>query len=703
MNPVAMTLLLVALVTCFGVSFSRRWALVRAGTPTPTPRTDRVGERLRALWTLALAQKKMRYYRWAGLAHQLIFIGFVVLLCRSLLLFGRGFAPAFNLGLLGPDGWAGVGELYGFVKDLCVILVLLGVGVFSYYRVIRPQRRMTLNAEGLLILGIIAAMMLADVTYDGAATALNIRHHSGCTASVEWCGRAAAVVAPLGPPIATGWRLYPDPAGSAAAALFGELGIPTLVVLAHLGFWTHVTLVLVFLNLLPYSKHFHVLTAAFNVFLGDLGPFGRLVPLAQSSERLLELVERASETDDLGAAPVGYGRLGHLSWKDRLDLFTCTECGRCTDNCPASLTGKRLSPKQFTLDLRRELVEGSSARDLVPDVVHPDVVWACTTCRACEEQCPVSISYVDKLVALRRHLVTIRGEAFPPELGRLFDALETNGNPWNLPRADRAKWADGLGVPRAREHGSADLLLWVGCQASYDPRGQKVARALVRLLQAARVDFAMLGEEEGCTGDAARRAGNEHLFLTLAERNLATLGRHGIRRIVTLCPHCENTLTNEYPDLGGKYSVTSHVALLEELVRTGRLRPDRPVPTRVVYHDSCYLGRYAGQFGAPRRLLDALPGAVRVEPERWTRQHGLCCGAGGAQMWLEEQNAQRINGLRVRQLVGTGADTLASACPFCLAMLGDGVTQVEEDPRTRTLDVAELLAQACGLAERATA
>jgi Fe-S oxidoreductase len=693
MNPIAMTLLLVTLVTGFLVSLRRRLVLLREGAGTPEPRTDRLGERLGAVWRLALAQKKMRYYLGAGLAHHLIFLGFLVLLVRSLLLFGRAFAPSFN-----PLGGS-LGDLYGFVKDLFVVLVLLATGTFFYYRLIRPQRRMTLNGEGLLILGIITVMMLADLSYDGALAVLNVREHAGCTASLDWCERAATAVAPLGPPARPGWRLYPDPAGSAVASLVAGFELPALVVLAHVGFWTHVTLVLVFLNLLPHTKHFHILTAVFNVFLGDLGPFGRLVPLEKSSERLLDLVDRATQTEDLGAAPVGYGRLAHLTWKDRLDLFTCTECGRCSDNCPAFLTGKQLSPKQLTLDLRRELGANGAPRNLVPDVIASDVIWACTTCRACEEQCPVSISYVDKIVALRRHLVTIRGEAFPPELGRLFTALETNGNPWNLPRVDRGRWADGLGVPLWRACGGAEVLLWVGCQASYDPRCQKVARAFVRLLRAAGVDYAVLGDEEGCTGDAARRAGNEHLFLTLAERNLETLARCRPERIVTLCPHCQNTLTNEYADLGGRYAVSSHVSLLGELVDSGRLRPERPVSARVVYHDSCYLGRYAGQYAPPRRVLDALPGTQRVEPRRWSRQHGLCCGAGGAQMWLEEQNEQRINVLRAKQLIETGADTLASACPFCLGMLGDGLAQLEDNPRGRTQDIAELLAQACGLAE----
>ena len=337
--------------------------------------------------------------------------------------------------------------------------------------------------------------------------------------------------------------------------------------------------------------------------------------------------------------------------------------------------------------------------DLVPGVVHEDVLWACLTCRACEEQCPVNITYVDKIVAMRRNLVMIRGESFPTELGKPFEGMEVNGNPWNLSRLDRMAWAEGLNVPTLAEKPGAELLFWVGCAPSFDDRARKIARAMVRLLQLAEVDFAVLGEEESCTGDAARRAGNEFLFAMLAEQNVATINGYveqgGVKRIVTTCPHCYNTLAHEYGDFGGRYVVLHHTELLLQLVDQGRLRPKRAVKGAVTYHDSCYLGRYNGIYEAPRELLRRIPGLTLREPAHFRAHRAFCCGAGGAQMWMEEQNKDRVNVKRTLQLVETGATTVASACPFCMTMLTDGLKNDDCEDRVRNLDVAELLADAC--------
>jgi Fe-S oxidoreductase len=348
--------------------------------------------------------------------------------------------------------------------------------------------------------------------------------------------------------------------------------------------------------------------------------------------------------------------------------------------------------------------------DLVPNVIHEDVLWACTTCRACEEQCPVMITYVDKIVQMRRSLVMIRGESFPQELNKPFQGMETNGNPWNLSRVDRATWAEGLDVPTMAEKPSAEVLFWVGCAASYDDRAKKIARATVQLLKLSGVDFAILGEEESCTGDSARRAGNELLFMMLAETNVATINGYreqgGIKKIITTCPHCFNALANEYPDFGGKWEVVHHADFLLELVAKGKLVPKHAVKGRVVYHDSCYLGRYNEIYESPREILKRIPGVELVEAEYWTRNKGLCCGAGGAQMWMEEQNKDRVNVKRTLQLLETGATTIATACPFCMTMLTDGIKSQEKEGEIQNLDVVELLASACGaeaLAKAATA
>jgi len=770
MNPTAMLVLIVAAFSAFGWSASRRWQLLGVGRSAH--RFDRLIDRLRGTWRYAFVQEKMDYYQPAGIAHKLIFAGFVVLLFRTLILWGRGFSPGFGLWVLGPD--QPLGQVYEFAKDVVATLVVAGVSVFFYYRVIRPLKRTTLHWEGTLILGIIATMMIADMTYDGASLALKARQIELCgvnglggAATYGQCGSIATIVAPFGGEAhAIGWSPWPSPAGSLFAVLFQSLSAGALIVLAHAGFWIHSSLVLLFLNLLPHSKHFHVITAIPNVFTRDLTSHGRLAPMAENAEKLAEVMMGAAESPDPAALPIGVGRIEHFTWKAILDFYTCTECGRCSENCPAHRTGKILSPKHLTLDLRNHLyaregefiaarkkmgeaeprspatpdatgdasaapaADGAAADaslsangapapneanavapafqaiDLVPNIIHPDVLWACTTCRACEEQCPVMISYVDKIVDMRRNLVLIKNE-FPAQLQKPFQAMEVNGNPWNLSRMDRAAWSDGLGVPMMSEKPNAEVLYWVGCAASYDDRAKKIARATAKLLQAAGVDFAILGQEENCTGDPARRAGNEFLFASLAEGNAATLKGYqdqgGVRRVVTACPHCFNTLKNEYPDFGAKLEVVHHTDFLLGLVAEKKLVPKHPVFGRVTYHDSCYLGRYNDIYDSPREILRAIPGLELVEPEYWSRQRGLCCGAGGAQMWMEEQNQDRVNVKRTLQLLDTGAKTIASACPFCMTMLSDGLKSQSVEDRIAQMDVAEILEKSCAVDEIAAA
>lgn len=747
MNPIVMALLLVGLIGAFLWTVRRRAGLLAVGSPTPESRTDRMGERLGRVWTFALFQKKMRYYLAAGIAHQLIFVGFSLLLFRVLILWGRGFDSSFSLFVLGAG--TPLGDAYNFSKDVIGVLVLLGCAVFVYYRVINPQHRMTLHWEGLLILGIISTMMLADMTYDGAAMVLKTRMPYDCEDPAgELCSRMATLTAAYLPAKEVSFHPYPDPVGTLFGGVMSGWGSEALVLLGTAGFWLHAALPLVFLNILPYSKHFHVLTAVPNVMHSDLTPRGRLRPLAKNTEELMGMVEKASEREDPGGAPLGYARIEHFTWKDVLDFYTCTECGRCSDNCPAATTGKILSPKHLTLDLRDHLyarqdeflaigdalprvllsdlapksegdgaaeagadapkVESAAASaykpvDLVPNVIHPDVLWACTTCRACEEQCPVMITYVDKIVQMRRNLATIKGE-FPAELNKPFNGMETNGNPWNLSRMDRAAWTEGLDVPRVADKPTAEVLYWVGCAASYDDRAKRIARATAQLLTSAGVDFAILGEEETCTGDSARRAGNEFLFMTLAEANAATLNGYkeqgGIKTILTTCPHCFNTLKNEYPDFGAKFEVVHHTEYLLGLVAQKKLVPKESVKARVAYHDSCYLGRYNDVYEPPRDILRAIPGVELVEVEGWSKNKGLCCGAGGSQMWMEEQNKDRVNVKRTHQLLGTGATTIASACPFCMTMLTDGIKSQEKEAEVKNLDVVELLAVACGVEQQ---
>jgi len=719
-----MLTLIFAAFAMFAWSASRRWQLLQIGRGES--RLDHLATRIQGTWRYAFRQEKMDYYNPAGFAHKLIFTGFVVLLLRTIVLWGRGFYPAFNLWVLSPS--QPLGAVYEFVKDAVATGVIAGTLVFFYYRLVKKPKRMALSFEGLLIILIIFTMMVADMTYDGASLVIASQKQQLCdaaahVASAKQCAAIATIVAPLGGEQYAGeWSFWPGPAGSLFAVMFHKLSPGALVVLAHAGFWTHVSLVLLFLNLLPHSKHFHVITAIPNVFTRSLRPAGRLEPMAENAEKLMEKFGAAAEAADPLAAPLGVARIEHFTWKSILDFYTCTECGRCSDNCPAHRTGKILSPKHLTLALRdhlygreNEIVHLEKGKapapvNLVSDVIHPDVLWACTTCRACEEQCPVLISYVDKIVDMRRNLVMVRSE-FPQELARPFQAMESNGNPWNLSRMDRAAWSDGLGVPLMSDKPTAPVLFWVGCAASYDDRAKKIARATAKLLKQAGVDFAILGTEESCTGDPARRAGNEMLFATLAETNAATLNGYkekgGVRTVVTTCPHCFNTLRNEYPDFGAKLEVVHHTDYLLGLVAEGKLVPRAVagLSGRVVYHDSCYLGRYNGVYDPPREILRRIPGVELVEPEYWTKQRGLCCGAGGAQMWMEEQNHDRVNVKRTLQLLdalgpvpasgGPGAKTIASACPFCMTMLTDGIKSKSLEESVKQLDVAELLERAC--------
>ncbi len=720
MNPIAMAIILVVTLSIFVWSAYRRFQLITHGASEPSFDLTRAGEipaRLKLFVEYWLGQRKMpknEKYRVAGLAHVGIFFGFLLLGQNTLMLWARGFDPNFDFwGVMGRGTLPGDG--YSFAKEIFAALVLFGVLVFVYYRVIVRNQRMTLGVEGLIILGIIGTMMIADYVYTGAWLALE-----AAKAGVPVHFHAA------------------EPIGSALGVAFAGMDEGTLNVLAHIGFWWHATFPLIFLNLMPYSKHFHVITAAPNVFATQLGPVGRL-PNVEDIEGKVEREET-----------IGIAKITDLSWKSMLDLYTCTECGRCSDNCPAYTTGKKLSPKHLTLALRDHLyasegrlngdtgITGPLAKkeaasedgevkkevlhttppapeggyfttgadvELLPNIVDPDVIWACTSCRACEEQCPVMITYVDKIVGMRRDQVMIKNE-FPPQLQKPFNGIETNGNPWNISAGDRGDWADGLDIAFVADKPDAAVLYWVGCAASFDDRAKKVARSFAKLLKHAGVDFAILGTEETCTGDPARRAGNEYLFQIVAAQNVETMKGYNVEKmkVVTACPHCFNTLKNEYPDFGGKYDVVHHTDFLYELIKQGKLKPEKKITSApVAFHDSCYLGRYNDVYDAPRQILQSIPGLELREVEYWNKSKGLCCGAGGAQMFMEEQHsAERVNTKRTLQLLKTGAETLATGCPFCMVMITDGLKAENKEEQIAQKDVAELLADSVGVNAVAT-
>jgi Fe-S oxidoreductase len=476
------------------------------------------------------------------------------------------------------------------------------------------------------------------------------------------------------------WPASSSPVSDALSNLFGDNDATE--VLERVFVWAHVLIILTFLAYLPHSKHLHIATAAVNVFFTRTRSRGRLEPLRfDGPEEELRF---------------GAGTVADLTWKETLDTFSCTECGRCQDVCPAWATGKELSPKLVIMALRDQVFEegppllrtadGFEASPLVPNAVTDDVVWDCVTCGACVRECPVSIEHIDHIVDLRRHLVMMEAR-FPSEAEPMLRDVERAGNPWGKPQTERADWAEQLGV-RVLEPGepAPEYLYWVGCAAAFDERARTAAESTARLLQAAGVDFAILGPRESCTGDPARRMGNEYLFQAHAEQNVGTLNEAGVTKIVASCPHCFNTLGNEYTDFGGSYEVVHHSDLLAELVRDGRLEPAAGSQS-ITYHDSCYLARHNDVLEGPRELVGAV--GQPVEMKR-SGKRTFCCGAGGAHMWMEER-AKPINEERAREAAETGADTLAVACPFCTVMLDDGVKA--NGSELRVADVSTLLAE----------
>ena len=386
----------------------------------------------------------------------------------------------------------------------------------------------------------------------------------------------------------------------------------------------------------------------------------------------------------------GAGKIEHFTWKQLLDLVTCTECGRCQSQCPAWNTGKALSPKLVIMDLRDELFRGGK-QALVPDVITDDVLWACTTCGACVEQCPVDIEHIDAIIDMRRYEVLIESR-FPTEAGAMLRNVENRGDPWGLGAAKRLEWTESLDFDIPVVDGTipddVEYLFWVGCAGALDERARKTTQSLARLLRQAGVTFAVLGPAESCTGDPVRRLGNEYLYQMQAQQNIETLTAAGVKKVIASCPHCFNSLSKEYPSLGGNFEVIHHSQLLAQLVADGRLRPNR-FDAKVTYHDPCYLGRHSKIYDPPRSIIDSVPGVESVEMGR-CKERGFCCGAGGARMWLEERQGKRINLERTDEALATGADVVSTACPFCLIMLDDAVKERARDD-VRVLDVALLL------------
>ena len=648
----------VALVVAIGVAgalFARRalllLTLVRSGKPSD--RSGDTGRRVRNEAVVVLGQRKLLQRLGPGLVHAFIFWGFVVLFPTILMAMLGAVDADWTIPWLGAQGW------FALLVDVFATLVLVGVGAAFWIRKVqRPERfRGSHLGEADLILAWIAGIVGTLLLWHATRIALDLN---------EW---------------PASW----SPVSNALSGLFG--GGEGTEALERVFVWAHILLVLGFLAYLPHSKHLHIATAGINVWFSRTRSRGRLEPLDFAVE-------------DETAMRFGNATVADLTWKQMLDTMSCTECGRCQDVCPAYATGKELSPKLLIMGLRDQLFaegpkvlaagRGGEAFDpsaLVPNAVTDEVVWDCVTCGACVRECPVAIEHVDHIVDLRRSLVMVESR-FPTEAGTMMRDLERAQNPWGKPQTERVDWADGLDV-RVLQPGDPppEILYWVGCAASFDERARTTARSLATLLTAAGVDWAILGLRECCTGDPARRMGNEYTFQAFAEQNVGTLGDAGVTRIVATCPHCFNTLANEYPDFGGRYEVVHHTELLAELVRAGRLRPAAGAEA-IAYHDSCYLARHNDVIAAPREVLSSIGRPLELAR---SGKRTFCCGAGGAHMWMEERGSA-INEERAREAIDSGAGTLAVACPFCTVMLDDGVRQV--GGAVRVADVATLLAEA---------
>jgi Fe-S oxidoreductase len=662
-NPIAITLLLAVALAGFGVLAWRKLAIVVR--LAPEVRWDHPLSRLHAVLVDGFLQSRMVAREWKpGLMHAMIFLGFMTLLVRKVQLLVIGYDENFVY-----PGLAG--GMFASFKDLVELGVLAAVGYALWRRLLLKPARLERNREALVILSLIAAIMVTDFMFDGFRFALNAPADAGIAHE-----RSFAF------------------AGDAIARMFSGRSRDQLVAGYQASYWVQMLTVLTFLVILPVGEHFHIVTALPTLFFRRGGPANRVPTLD------LEAIMSGGDGVEL---KIGVRTARDLSWKDGLDAFTCTECGRCKDACPTFLTGKPLalkwvydSLKQHLLEQRDAIVAGNEAAlpALVGGVITPETLWACTTCGYCEAACPIELEHLPRFYRMRQHQVLMEG-AFPRELKTVFDAYEVQSNPWALPADTRGNWASGLGVDVVQtpeDVQGLEYLFYVGSAESFDPRAQKIAVAFVKILKHAGVRFGILGARETSTGECVRRAGNEMLFQQLARVLTDTLNGLGVTRILTCDPHAFNTLKNEYPEFGGHYEVVHHTQLIARLIAEGRIRVDRAFE-RVIYHEPCYLARHNGEYEAPRAIIAQLTRDAPLEFEL-RREKSMCCGAGGARMWMEEKIGRRINVVRVEQALPQRPAVIATACPYCATMMSDGTKALEREPQIATRDIAELVADA---------
>ena len=680
LSAIAFTFCLAAGVGYFLYQVWGRFNLLLAARPAAL--FDRITERVGAVMVYAFGQRKfirpeaaIVHETMAGWIHFFVFWGFTTLGVQVVTMFGRAYSDDFHPPLFGPNL---LGRPYMLARDLFEITVFACVVVLLVRWLVTHPRRLMGYApaearqlshphwEAVFILVCIGTITFSGPIYDGA----RILKHGTPAGEALW-----------------------EPAAYAMSRLLKSTSAGFAEGAGGMAWWAHNLAVLVMLNFLPLAKHFHIITSLPNVFFRKLEPLGAL-----------------SKQDLENATTFGTSHIDQFTWKQVLDMFSCTECGRCSSQCPATATGKPLAPRQLLLDLRDYLydhqAEVTSKRvgvkpaegeelpevgeNIVGPVIEDEVLWSCNMCRACEESCPVMIEYVDKIVDMRRHLVQEEAR-FPAELTRVFKSMETQSNPWGIGAEKRFDWADGLDVPTVAEKPDAEYLYYVGCAGAFDDRNKKTTQAFARILKAAGVDFACLGTEEPCNGDSARRLGNEYLYQAMAAVCVETFGGYDVKKVITNCPHCFNTIKNELPQFDGRYEVTHAAELVRKLIADGKLKVDSQFTKDTVYHDSCYYGRFNDVYDDPREVL-ARTGVSVKEMERH-KHFGRCCGAGGGRMWIEEHADQRVNLLRTAEALEKNPEVIAVSCPFCMTMLSDGIKAKDLEEQVKTLDVMEIVEQ----------
>lgn len=645
------SLILITLLA-FVMGLNRRFRLWRVGQNTEPPRQMRL--RIKSLLWEGIAHRRIFQDFYPGLIHFFLFLGFLVPLTVVIITQFRftlpvGFARSLSLAL-----------------DLIAFAALAGVILAIYRRYLSRPSRLDNRADDLSALVLILLILLTGILLEGLR--------------VSVIGKDATIWAPLGHPLAAFINVFGLNSGAKS-------------LLAMIVFRIHFFLVLATIAYIPYSKLFHIISSPMNMLFRPLGPKGILSHL---------------DLEDEDAESFGVSKIEEFTWKQLMDLDACTRCGRCQDNCPAHLTDKPLSPKKIINDLKNHMSlrvpqiiksrargnELEEAPPLVGSIIEEDELWACTTCRSCMDHCPVYIEHVDKIVDMRRYQVLMESK-FPEELTAAFKGLENNSNPWGMGRDARADWVKELEVPVLSEipGQEIDFLFFVGCIRSYDDRNKKVTEALTRIFNHIGVRFAILGMEEGCCGDPARRVGNEYLYQILAQNNIETFKRYNIKKILTSCPHCYNTLKVEYPQLGFGCDVVHHTEFLQETIRDGRLQLDHSLEKRLTYHDPCYLGRYSGIYEPPREILKSI-GSLKIKEMRHSKIDSLCCGAGGGWMWMDEKIGKRINIHRLEDALTTRPEWIATACPFCVTMFDDAIKDKGKEDDLKIWDIAELVEQA---------